>query len=88
MRFETEAEIAQEAGFIRNVELWPMWPWLPVKNYRNATGGPDVGMMHSSDLHKVYVVSMFDLKDANLETVPTEVFDSVEDLIKAGWMGD
>lgn len=85
MRFSAE-EAAEECRLIRNVELWPMWPWLPMKNYDKEPTG--LGMMHASDLTKVYLVTLFEAGDTDFSTAPAEEFESVEALVDAGWMGD
>lgn len=71
---------AEELAFIKNPENWPRWPVLPVVA-RKPAGLLEqrCGLVHASDLTKVYFVNMFAL--ASREPKPAtwaEAFAGVE----------
>lgn len=101
MREMTEEEVADETHMIRAHELWPVWPVLPVKNGldRDERGWPRHGIIVSGGLRagvqepvKVYIVNLFDLKTGplgpQLEGKETIEFETVETMVRAGWIGD
>lgn len=96
----TDEEIADEAQRIRTEEAWPLWPILPVKNiHRYEPGWPDdeeVGIVWaglSDSPFYVYLTTMFHLKAGvplteQFQDVRHLEFPTVEDGIRAGWIGD
>ena len=73
---------------------WPKWPVLPVKNYRepgDIPGFPKQGVLIDTPnrlLTIVYMVNMYMLNAQPIEQVPQVKFDSVDDLLAAGWEVD
>lgn len=86
-------EVRTEAGKIRNEKLWPLWPVLPLKNiYRRGNTGtdlPQLGVLTSGRLTLVYITDMYSAAVPGcLDTCKKESFASVEDMVRAGWVGD
>lgn len=91
MRTLTDEEVAQEVEMMTNLSNWPLRPVLPLKNlYRRADQGDnDLGVMLEDNQTIVYIINMLDLgKPGALMNAPREKFDSIEDLVRAGWVGD
>lgn len=96
MRDLSDEEVAEEVRLIGAQQGWPMWPLLPVKNLRR--GEPDypkedeVGVVLANDLTTVWIKNLFDFEEgtigAQLEGVKKVEFDTVEDMVRAGWIGD
>jgi hypothetical protein len=87
----TDAEISEEVGFIKTVEMWPLYPVLPMKHRnRYQPGHPKdqgLGVMVAGQGPKVWLVDLFQLDTLGPET-PALEFESYEALVAAGWMGD
>ena len=80
---EQQAEVLR----IRDEERWPNWPVLPVKE---RGGERRIGVIFTGSA-TVWLVNMFSLHTLSgeqLKHVPCLAFDSVEDLVRAGWAGD
>lgn len=91
--YRSEEEIVEEAFFIRMEPGWPLWPILPVKNLLTDEHRDRLGILVSGDLTTVYRMTMFDLKSGvsvaeQIKDVEKIEFDSVEDMVRAGWVGD
>lgn len=96
-----EAEIAEEASFIERQQIWPLWPLLPVKNMnrgdadypRDETHGIMVGSLDLDVKPHVYLKNLYDFQPGvsigeQLQGVRVLEFDSIEELVRAGWIGD
>lgn len=98
----TDEQVAHEVAQIEDEDQWPRWPWLPMKNvnrydakWSGENGG--LGMLLSPRLAKdtgrplrILFVNMLNLSAA-LEpgsNVSAQEFESVEDMVRAGWIGD
>lgn len=92
-------EIADEAQLIKVEEAWPLWPVLPVKNiHRDEPDWPEdeshgiitAGLSNCPTY--VHLINVFLLKDGGLgpqlEGVRHIEYPSVEDAVRAGWIGD
>lgn len=91
----SEEQVAQEAEWIRE-KSWPLFPVLPVKNLRrhepDTAEGEDLGLVIYPDLTKVWLMNLVDLKTGliapQLEGRRCLEFGTVEDMVRAGWVGD
>lgn len=96
MRTLTDDEVVEEAGFIRRESGWPNWPVLPVKHInrgdRDHPEDEDVAIMVAGAGPKVFLVNMLALHSGSLkpqlEGVPVREFETIEDLVRAGWIAD
>jgi len=83
---------AEEIRLIRLTKRWPLWPRLPMKNYKLVPRGamPEAGFVFVSDVEAnkpiVYHGNIF--AQIDLDTLQQTKFDSVESLVVAGWQGD
>lgn len=92
----TDAQVAEEMRMIEMEPGWPRWPVLPVKNIRRGEKDyPDdqeVGILIAGNLTTVYFKNLWDLQNGalgpQLEGVPTATYESVEALVRDGWIGD
>jgi len=75
---------------------WPVWPFLPV--VRRTNGEEELGVLYDA-LHAchlpgysstVFLTCLFTLPPTRDQflTLPREVFDTVEEMIQAGWRVD
>jgi hypothetical protein len=95
-RVLTEDEIKEEASFIESEPLWPLWPVLPMKHIRRGDedfeGEGCAVMVAGIRPPRVYLKNLYDLKTGplkdQLEGVKYIEFETVEDLVRAGWIGD
>lgn len=76
--------------------VWPLWPFLPV--VRRGRGEEELGVLYDA-LHAcglsghsatVFLTCLFTLPPARDQflALPKEVFDTVEEMIAAGWRVD
>jgi hypothetical protein len=83
--------------FVSEPSLWPLHPFLPVVR-RRGEGEPDLGVLYdawgTSNLTgysaTVFIqnVLLLPATEAELLAGPREVFDSVAELLDAGWRVD
>lgn len=74
---------------------WFMWPVLPVKRRKPDGGWPDLGIMIDVDehRHKVFRVGLYSLKknvplEEQLHGIEVDRYESLEEVIEAGWVVD
>jgi len=96
-----EEEVRDEIQMIETDAGWPRWPLLPVKNINRGDEGypddEDVGVILAGALDRhghwtVYFKNLWEFKTGmigeQLEGVKFKTFDSTEELVRAGWIGD
>lgn len=92
MRTLTPEEQSQEVARICNVQKWPLgagrkYPWiLPLKNLHTMQIGFIVSPGEVA-VPKVYNGNVYSLS-SRFEDLPKTEFHSVEEMVKAGWVGD
>ena len=70
---------------IMHPDWWPMYPLLPVKNRKESKDGFGLmGVIHSSQPTTVFLCNLFGWHPS----APTRKFESVKDLVAAGWIVD
>lgn len=97
----SDEEVAEEVRLIDQVEGWPRWPLLPVKNVNRGDADypkdEDVGVILAGDLARhghwtIYFKNLWEFETGmlgpQLEGVKTKTFDTTEELVRAGWIGD
>lgn len=89
-----DEQIAQEVTWIEDRNKWPMWPILPMKHLdRTYNDDNKHGILTFNRLNRVYLLSIFDFKKDvsigdTLKDTPYEEFESVEAMVREGWVGD
>lgn len=86
----------EEAGFIADLSQWPRWPVLPVKyrgtDHDEKPGDHTCGIVLATAPHTVILVNLWDLQNGDLRPQiagkETIEFDSIEEMVRAGWIGD
>lgn len=83
---------------LQHTELWPLWPFLPMKNplYKGEHGFPKLGVMY--DLTILGPPKRYCIHDCTLSTIPMKKADfealnkweyaSLEALLDDGWLVD
>lgn len=95
----TDEQVAEEARFIDLEPGWPLWPLLPVKNiHRGDRDHPEDethGVLVASGeggKRTVWFKNLLNFRSGplaeQLEGVKSRTFDSTEELVRAGWIGD
>jgi hypothetical protein len=91
----SDEEVAKEVSLIQGEASWPWWPWLPLKSIADLAPGErrELACLFSpeqADVITIYYLNVWDLaKDPLLvKSAPKESFESVEALVRAGWIGD
>jgi hypothetical protein len=97
----SEEEIADEVRMIDSEMGWPRWPILPVKNVNRGDAdypeGEDVGVVLAGAVDRdghwtIYFKNLWEFETGTLgpqlEGVKTKTFDTTEELVRAGWIGD
>lgn len=86
---------AEERAAILDHRSWPMWPKLPMKKYDVVRAGhmPQTGFILATDVmegkFEVYVGNVFaDYTREEFYSLKTETFETVDDMMLAGWVGD
>lgn len=86
----TDEQVADEAHMIKMEPGWPRWPLLPMKNISQEDR--PVGVLVSGRLTTVYLKNLWDFESGQLgpqlEDVPTVNYESVEAMVRDGWIGD
>ena len=83
---------------MRNPQLWSKWPFLPVIRPSPDGGETELGVLYDARAVSgtygysatVFKVNLYLLPDteAQLFAAPKCVYDSVEELVQAGWRID
>jgi hypothetical protein len=86
-----EEQIAQEVAWINDENKWPLWPVLPVKTL--GVTPRRHGIITTNHLSRVYDISIVDFKSDvsighTLLDVPYTDYESVEAMVREGWVGD
>lgn len=95
----SEDQIMEEIGFIEQVGAWPNWPVLPVKNMRRGDRDypkdEEVGIILATQnkaIPQVILMNMWELETGSLtsqiEGKRRLIFDSIEAMVRDGWVGD
>lgn len=79
-------ELRMTRKFLQNPDLWPQYPILPL-TCRNGND-KNLGFVLASNRRKVYFGNMYMLGDRPLENYDSFTFETVEELIAAGWRID
>lgn len=85
--------IAVEAARIKDTDHWPNWPILPMKNLQRSPSDRDrLGFMVANDFTVVYLGPVYQLKAGplldQLTAFDTERYNTTEELVDSGWVGD
>lgn len=81
----TEEQVEREVADILNQDQWPLWPVLPM----TRLGHDEIGIVLCSRMTRVYLVNLFSLPDKeDWSDVPRVDFESVEEMVRHGWVGD
>ena len=80
------AELGEDLDFIKNVEEWPAYPFLPVKRAGMRTlEDENFGIVISKDQRPIPVVFMVNLfsinEDTDFDTVNKIKYNSIEELL-------
>ena len=89
-------DLARHLLFVTTPALWPAWPFLPV--VRRTRGAEELGVLFDARgvcaltgySATVFACNIFDLPPTldQLFALPREVFDTGEELVRAGWRVD
>jgi len=66
--------------FLNTEDLWPCWPYLPVKKSML-----NVGIVMANNKTKVFLTNLF---DRDFENCETKEYSSIDELIADGWVVD
>lgn len=88
----TEEDVAHEVACINNEDIWPLWPVLPMKRIGGFGDDDGHGILVASHKTRIYIMSLFELKPGPLKEQvagrPVREFESVEAMVREGWVGD
>lgn len=90
----TEDEIKQEVALIEDPANWPAWPILPMKhiNRNERPEGEGFGVILASEPTSVFLKNMYSLRSGpvreQLADAKVFMFESIEEMVRAGWIGD
>lgn len=87
MRQLSEAEVAHEVAQIEARD-WPWFPFLPVKRLGAANDEDRIGVVTDQEPAKVYLCNLSEVSRLQDGDVRTIEFESVEDMVRANWVGD
>ena len=87
-----------DRAFLENPELWSAWPVCPLKRYRpgQTTGFPDSGILFAVEgfMATVFECNVFLIAGSSLQemvddpSIKRTVYESLDDLLGAGWRVD
>lgn len=77
----------RERTMLRNEDMWPKWPVLPLKRYRGQ-GAMEPGCLYSGQGPVVFLTSMYKLSSAALSNMPMVSYESYDALMADGWQVD
>ncbi len=78
--------------FILNPDLWPAWPYLPLKRYPKGRSGPEVCLLVATErpYEALYAHNLFHLPPTRDEFLAGKkyVYETVDALLADGWIVD
>lgn len=78
-----------EAAMVRDPDQWPQWPVLPMKNREQREhGSPAIGFLQDTGIAEPVVLYHGNIFDGGRDDLATTVFQTVDDLLGAGWVVD
>jgi hypothetical protein len=89
--------VKTEKELIQDVDRWPNWPVLPVKNHKMVGPGsfPECGIIHARDVQRggkvtVYMVNLFmlPLTEEQIKALQKFEYEDLDAMLAAGWVGD
>jgi hypothetical protein len=84
---ETNAQ--EEISFIETFQMWPMYPWLPIKRYgSDERGHPKCAVIHASSLTTVIDQTLYGMTADSLDAAKRTEYESVAALVADGWIVD
>ena len=90
----SEQDIQSEVKFIQNTDAWPRWPMLPVKRSNGHKFPTCAILLDSKDYIKnnnnivVYECNMYSASKEAIDKCVKHNYNSIEDMLKDGWMVD
>lgn len=94
MRKLTEVERELQRKMINSSSAWPLLPILPMKQYQENGRWPNLGMLIHGQGLTIYLAGL----DATMkpgittqhiiDTIPSQEFSSLDELLDAGWVVD
>lgn len=90
MRTLSPAEIEREVARILQTQDWPLGSFLPVKNLYESTFGFICATVRGGPEPTVYEGNLFtcNVDSKSLEKLPSRTFETIEEMVRAGWVGD
>jgi hypothetical protein len=86
----TPEEQKQEAVLIRAVEGWPLWPYLPVKQYQPGGGWPKLGSLfdrgHRIEEPVIIYASIDEISKGDAKVIAQ--YDTLEAMLADNWVVD
>ena len=82
--------MSAELEMMKSPEDWPMYPYLPVKRYRDG-GLPDVGVMVKDGgprIHHTDALAVVTLPQHLVSLLPAHEYESFDALLADGWQVD
>jgi hypothetical protein len=79
-----------DRGMILHPNLWPKWPYLPVKRRLEGGSFPETGVIWIGTKFNIYFVNLFDMPKSAEEFKATNhiPYNNVDELIADGWIVD
>lgn len=89
----SDAQVADEVRDIENEMAWPLWPVLPMKWLGHTSQDGGHGVLTPASHTRIYLIGLLDIKPGislgeQFKDVPTLSFESVEAMVREGWVSD
>ncbi len=70
--------------------VFPHYPYLPMKRYKEGVGEPEVGFILAFNKTKLYKFNLFIYlrNKMTLEGIEFIEYDTIEEMLEDGWMVD
>jgi hypothetical protein len=77
-------ERAKTREYLADDDLWPNWPYFPMKNRQTGT----LGFVSADNPLRVFLANYFESILTKRMPDNSQEFPSVDALLDAGWVGD
>lgn len=80
-----------DESFIETFQMWPMYPWLPIKRYSkddNRSNSPECAVIHASSLTTVIHQTLYGMTADSLDSAKRQEYESVAAIVADGWIVD
>lgn len=81
--YERISRERDDVAIMKTPQIWPCWPFLPVKRVRNGIETAVLGAFSEAPLTRLYLCNMYDFDHTKFKD-----YESAEAIAADGWIVD